>query len=85
MKEFFYMKNRKPGQIIAIGMEVFDGISLKSVLFPNSIALLKHFIQAAAGLQWLHAKNIMHRDINPSNIMLNFSKETVKNKYSHFI
>lgn len=58
-----------------IVMELFNGISLKTLLEKNrplSLATVVSIIaQCARGLAYAHAQGIVHRDIRPSNIMIN--------------
>lgn len=58
-----------------IAMELFNGISLKSVIERGSRLPLHQVIsitsQCARGLAYAHAQGIVHRDIKPSNIMIN--------------
>ena len=74
---FFTEKRLEPGQIFAMGMEFLPGTILHWHRFSKDYSDLKYIIQAAAGLQWLHSRNIMHRDIKPENIMVNSSEKTV--------
>ena len=57
---------------IGIGMEFIGGRNLadKDLNIADSALLFKYIIQVAAGLEWLHNKNIMHRDIKPENIII---------------
>jgi len=66
---------------IALVLEYFDGITLKSVI--NSATLtLKTFLWMAIKLTetlgHLHLKNIVHKDITPYNILVNLEKDLIK-------
>ena len=64
-------------RIIAIGMEILGGTNLRNSEIKDTQKILKFTIQIAAGLKWLHAKGIMHRDIKLDNIMVNDLNNTV--------
>jgi predicted ATPase/signal transduction histidine kinase len=66
---------------IAIVQEDFNGISLKNFLKVNSILLnefLEIAIQLSQALNELHQNKIIHKDINPFNILINSKTRQVK-------
>ncbi len=66
-------------------LEDFGGISLKTI-FPPPNNKLEEFLRIAIkiceGLGYIHAANIIHKDINPSNIV--FNQETGQLKIIDF-
>lgn len=61
--------------------EYFDSISLKEYLVKNEIDLfskLEISIQIAEIVSHLHKKNIIHKDINPGNILVNIKTKEIK-------
>jgi PAS domain S-box-containing protein len=59
---------------LAIVLEDFGGASLKALMEERTFTLsefLNIAIQIADSLSHIHAANIIHKDINPSNIVLN--------------
>ncbi|MEG3842283.1 ATP-binding sensor histidine kinase [Microcoleus sp. herbarium14] len=66
---------------IALILEDFGGISLHQVLSAeklSAIACIKIAIQIVKGLNYLHQNQIIHKDIKPSNIIINRLTEQVK-------
>lgn len=66
---------------LVIVVEDFGGISLKKIINQQAfdiITSLQIIIQLAEGLGGIHAANIIHKDINPSNIVVNLEKNKVK-------
>ena len=61
----------------AIGMECLSGPNFEDLEIQNYKLTLKYIINIAAGLEWLHSRNIMHRDISPKNIMANNTDNNV--------
>ncbi len=62
-------------------LEDFGGESLAQILTLQKIdiiANLKLAIQISEGLSQIHAANIIHKDINPSNIVFNSHTNTLK-------
>lgn len=65
----------------ALILEDFGGVSLKQIIGSNRLDLhtiLQIGSQLAATLGMLHQRNIVHKDINPSNIILNAGTGQVK-------
>ncbi|MCB1191090.1 MAG: serine/threonine-protein kinase PknK [Leptospiraceae bacterium] len=64
----------------AIAMEYFNGSSLQQYDFKNLDieSILKIFISVAEILNRIHEMNIIHKDINPSNILYNSQTKEVK-------
>lgn len=59
---------------VFIIMELVEGNSLRTVLdnlkkLPPYLAI-KYIMQICAGLDYAHKRNIIHRDVNPSNIIV---------------
>ncbi|MGB5967993.1 MAG: AAA family ATPase, partial [Spirulinaceae cyanobacterium] len=66
---------------LAIALEDFGGQSLSLLLQSQSFTLLEFLqiaIQTAQILEEIHSANIIHKDINPSNILLNPETGQVK-------
>jgi len=68
----------KSGNTLAIILEDFGGDALSSHLRSgswscslNSAHILRLAIQITEGLGQIHQQNLMHKDINPSNIIWN--------------
>ncbi|QUY41487.1 ATP-binding sensor histidine kinase [Acaryochloris marina] len=61
--------------------EYFDSISLREYIINNSVGLqdfLEISTQLAQAVSELHSKDIIHKDINPSNILINPVTKQVK-------
>ena len=66
---------------MAIVLEDFGGESLKRLMQERPFTLSKSLslaIQIADILGYIHAENIVHKDINPANIVLNRSTNQLK-------
>ncbi|MDM8568015.1 AAA family ATPase [Thiotrichales bacterium HSG1] len=66
---------------LVIILEDFDGSSLKQLMLERAFNLKDFFsfaIQITEGLGYIHAANIIHKDINPSNIIINPKTKQVK-------
>jgi len=66
---------------LAIVLEDFGGLSLKQVMGGTQLTLPEFFniaIQTAESLGHIHAANIIHKDINPANIVFNPQTNQVK-------
>jgi len=66
---------------LAIVLEDFGGIPLANLLNPSSLNLeqsLEIMIKIAQSLGELHAQNIIHKDINPANIVINPETQQLK-------
>jgi len=64
-----------------IVMEDIEGETLKSLLKSMKLSLeefLKLAIDITGIIENIHKRNIIHKDINPSNIIWNIEKETVR-------
>ena len=65
---------------IALVLEDFDGITLKSVISSATLTLktfLWMAVKLAETLGHLHMKDIVHKDIKPSNILVNLEKDII--------
>ncbi len=62
--------------------EYFEGISLSSFLQSKpelkTTQILHIAIQISEAIQYIHSKNIIHKDINPNNILINPSNLSIK-------
>jgi len=66
---------------LAIVLEDFGGLSLKQLMGESQLTLPDFFniaIQTADSLGHIHAANIIHKDINPANLVLNPQTNQVK-------
>jgi len=65
-----------------IFMEFLDSDLLKCIRNKREIFTLSNIkevmLKAAKGLTYIHKNRIIHKDINPTNILLNFSLDKVK-------
>ncbi|MGF1485701.1 MAG: AAA family ATPase [Prochloraceae cyanobacterium] len=92
-QEYQITKNLKSDRIIAaydlkkyqntlvIAFEDFGGRSLDIIAKERKFTIeefLEIAIKITAGLQEIHAANIIHKDINPANIVYNISTKEVK-------
>ncbi|MDM8558846.1 SpoIIE family protein phosphatase [Candidatus Parabeggiatoa sp. HSG14] len=71
----------KPQNRLAISLEDFGGYSLKNWLTERTFTLdelLTLSIQAADILGQIHQKNIIHKDINPANLVFNSTTSVLK-------
>jgi serine/threonine protein kinase len=63
-------------------MEYIEGRSLEDTVLkegPLSVPrAVKYVRQAAAGLQYIHETGLVHRDIKPGNLLLDYAKDSVK-------
>ena len=66
-----------PKSILAIGMEYLSGPNFEELKIQDYKLTLKYILDIAAALEWLHSRNIMHRNISPKNIMLNKTRDYV--------
>src|SRR5687767_6988663 len=57
-----------------LAMELVEGATLRSLLSPGRplpiLEALRHAEGLAGALQAAHGRNILHRDVNPNNIMV---------------
>jgi serine/threonine-protein kinase len=61
------------GEDLALVMELVDGRSLKELIREGGLTLesaVRAVSGALAGLEYAHQRNIIHRDISPSNIIV---------------
>ncbi len=69
------------GKHFGLAMDWIDGSTLKAcILKSGRIALAKlicWMIEACEGLEAAHRKGIIHRDINPSNLMINLQERLI--------
>ena len=66
---------------LAIILEDFNGIRLDSIIPPkgfDNIEFLKIALQLTAGLEVMHDKSIMHKDIRPENILRDAETNIIK-------
>ena len=76
-----YYNLEKQGHRLFLVAEDFGGVSLKSWLPPDGIAIpdfLEIAIQLADALAIVHHNQLIHKDINPSNILINPETQEVK-------
>lgn len=70
-----YRGFKQEGEFLNIFLEYVSGGSLTSMLIQMGKfgeQIVKHYIrQVLAGLEYLHSRNIVHRDIKGSNILVN--------------
>jgi len=73
----YFEHNHKPYLVL----EYFDAIPLSSLIYKNKVTIpdfLKIAIQIASALEEIHKNNIVHKDINPNNILINESNYKLK-------
>lgn len=72
----------KQGRNYFIIMEYLDADLLKAIKSRPSIFTSQNIIEiiksAARGLDYVHKSGIIHKDINPSNILISYSLEKIK-------
>jgi serine/threonine protein kinase len=63
-------------------MEYIEGKSLEDIVLKEGPLpvpqAVKYIRQAAAGLQYIHETGLVHRDIKPGNLLLDYAKDAVK-------
>jgi len=63
-------------------MEYIEGSSLEDIVIKEGPLpvprAVKYVRQAAAGLQYIHESGLVHRDIKPGNLLLDYAKDAVK-------
>jgi serine/threonine protein kinase len=63
-------------------LEYVEGKSLEDIVLkegPLSVPqAVKYIRQAAAGLQYIHETGLVHRDIKPGNLLLEYAKDSIK-------
>jgi serine/threonine protein kinase len=63
-------------------MEYVDGKSLEEIVQkdgPLSVGkAVKYIRQTALGLQYIHESGLIHRDIKPGNLLLEYAKDSIK-------
>jgi len=57
--------------------DLMKGIRTKRYIF-NSKNLIDIIIKAAKGISYIHQNGIIHKDINPSNVLITYSLEKIK-------
>uniref|UniRef100_A0A0N5ARF8 non-specific serine/threonine protein kinase n=1 Tax=Syphacia muris TaxID=451379 RepID=A0A0N5ARF8_9BILA len=79
-----YFESFKAEKGLSIVMQYSEGGTMdnmicerKGVKFSES-AVLDYFTQVAVGLEYMHSKNILHRDLKTKNILLNKKRTIVK-------
>ncbi|WP_144427498.1 serine/threonine protein kinase [Nostoc piscinale] len=76
----YSLKSFQNGYILV--MEDFGGVSLKDYFVKNCVASLSEFLQVAIALcntlDILYHERIIHKDIKPSNILINPETKQVK-------
>lgn len=77
----FYRFGMLGTRVPFIAMEYIDGLSLREMIDQNMLnyqQFLDMSQQIAGALQFAHNKNIVHRDIKPTNILIEKHSGTVK-------
>ena len=77
LTESLYPKDIHLGKVVAIGMEFLDGKNFFDSTESSLYEKFKYTIQVACGLEWLHSRNIIHRNIKPENIIIAKSENIV--------
>ena len=70
-------------------LDYIEGQSLKELLVQQEKLEISHFFQLAtqlaAALQELHDENIIHKDINPKNILINQNQQLQHTKFGFLV
>lgn len=79
-----YYESFKTENTLSIVMQYAEGGTMdqmiseqKGIKFPEHI-VLNYFTQVAIGLEYMHSKQILHRDLKTQNILLNRKRTIVK-------
>lgn len=69
-----YIDSGQDGNKLYLVMEYYDGITLKKYIEKNDVSMeykLKIALNIADALEYAHEKGVIHRDLKPTNIMIN--------------
>lgn len=69
-----YIDSGQDGDKLYLVMEYYDGVTLKKYIEKNDVMIedkLKIAMNIADALEYAHEKEVIHRDLKPTNIMVN--------------
>jgi len=74
-------KLKKADEFLYMLMEYINGKSLKQLLMETEIPIEKLiyiFWEVSKGIEYIHRKRIIHKDIKPENILVSYNFEKIK-------